>query len=76
MSADRRSRLLMRSNALAAAGNKSLPENIRAGYQKAADHLGVSLDLEDALQQKQENGLSNPMEQESQRENPPLNLFQ
>ena len=52
VSIDRRQKLLQRSNALAAAGNQRLPQQTRAKYQKAADHLGLSLGLEDALDQK------------------------
>ena len=51
---DRRTKLLHLSNARAAAGNQSLPQETRDKYQKAADHLGLSVDLENALQDKQE----------------------
>jgi hypothetical protein len=52
MNADRRTRLLHLSNARAAAGNKTLPQHLRDQAQKAADHLDLSLSLEDALNQK------------------------
>lgn len=73
MSIDRRQKLLMRSNALAAVGNQDLPQNVRDRYQKAADHLDVSLGLENAQQRKAQQQASLPPEQQ-QGENPP-NLF-
>ena len=71
MSIDRRTQLLWRSNALAAAGNASLPQKVRDRYQKAADHLDVSLGLQDAQQRKAEN---QPPELSQNPEAPP-NLF-
>jgi hypothetical protein len=50
---DRRTKLLHLSNARAAAGNQSLPQSVRDKYQSAADHLGLSVDLENALNQQQ-----------------------
>jgi hypothetical protein len=54
VSIDRRTKLLWLSNARAAAGNMSLPAHVRDKYQSAADHLGLSVDLENALAEKQE----------------------
>ena len=54
MSMDRRTKLLHLSNARAAAGNMSLPAHVRDKYQSAADRLGLSVDLENALAEKQE----------------------
>jgi hypothetical protein len=56
---------LQRSNALAAAGNPNLPQSVRDQYQKAADHLDLSLGLEDALNQK--------AQRQSLNQLPPLN---
>lgn len=77
---DRRTQLLWRSNALAAANNQSLPKGARDRYQKAANNLDVALGLQDAQQRKQQQanpqGLPNELaSQLPQGENPP-NLLQ
>ena len=58
-SMDRRSKLLKLSNALSASQNPNLPNQVRDQYQKAADHLELSVRLEDALRKK----LDEPMHQ-------------
>ena len=70
MNIDRRSKLLQRSNALAAAGNQGLPQQVRDKYQKAADSLGLSVGLENALQTKAENEAMSSMPSQPQASSP------